>query len=94
MTTSMGLVGAIQRGGGELVMAQGTEPDKVAVFKKRYPNVKWAATEDEILHDPSIQLVLSSKIASERAALGVRVMRAGQGFSLRQARRYDTGAVG
>ncbi len=75
-----GLVGAIQRGGGELVMAQGTEPDKVAVFRKRYPNVKWAATEDEILHDPSIQLVLSSKIASERAPLGVRVMRAGKDF--------------
>jgi predicted dehydrogenase len=75
-----GMVGAIERGGGELVMAQGTEPDKVAAFKKRYPDVKWAATEDEVLHDPSIQLVLSSKIASERAPLGVRVMRAGKDF--------------
>lgn len=75
-----GMVGAIQRGGGELVMAQGTEPDKVAAFKKRFPDVKWAATEEEILHDPSIQLVLSSKIASERAPLGVRVMRAGKDF--------------
>src|SRR5215469_2880483 len=34
-----GMVDAIQRGGGELVMAQATEPDKVADFKKRYPNV-------------------------------------------------------
>ncbi len=75
-----GMVGAIQRGGGELVMAQGTEPDKAAAFKKRYPDVKWATTEDEILHDPSIQLVLSSKIASERAPLGVRVMRSGKDF--------------
>src|ERR1700744_5057548 len=75
-----GMVGAIQRGGGELVMAQGTEPDKIAAFKKRFPDVKWAATEDEVLRDPSIQLVLSSKIASERAPLGVRVMRAGKDF--------------
>ncbi|HEX5284282.1 MAG TPA: Gfo/Idh/MocA family oxidoreductase [Bryocella sp.] len=75
-----GMVGAIQRGGGELVMAQGTEPDKAAAFKKRFPDVKWAETEDEVLHDPSIQLVLSSKIASERAPLGVRVMRAGKDF--------------
>jgi predicted dehydrogenase len=75
-----GMVGAIQRGGGELVMAHGTEPDKVAAFKKRFPDVKWAATEDEILHDPSIQLVLSSKIPNERAPLGVRVMRAGKDF--------------
>lgn len=75
-----GMVGAIQRGGGELVMAQGSEPDKVATFKKRFPDVKWAQTEDEILNDKSIQLVLSSKIASERAPLGVRVMRAGKDF--------------
>jgi len=65
-----GMVDAIKLGGGELVLAQGTEPDKVAAFKKRYPNVKWVATEDEILHDPSIQLVLSSKIASERRRWG------------------------
>jgi predicted dehydrogenase len=75
-----GMVGAIQWGGGELVLAQGTEPDKVAAFKKRFPDVKWAASEDEVLHDPSIQLVLSSKIASERAPLGVRVMRSGKDF--------------
>lgn len=75
-----GMVGAIQRGGGQLVLAQGTEPDKVAAFKKRFPDVKWAATEDEVLHDSSIQLVLSSKIASERAPLGVRVMRSGKDF--------------
>ena len=75
-----GMVGAIQHGGGELVMAQATEPDKIAAFKRRFPDVKWAATEDEILHDPSIQLVLSSKIANERAPLGVRVMRAGKDF--------------
>ncbi|HVG26552.1 MAG TPA: hypothetical protein VM865_03015, partial [Acidobacteriaceae bacterium] len=75
-----GMVGAIQRGGGELVLAQATEPDKVAAFKKRFPDVRWAANEEEVLHDSSIQLVLSSKIASERAPLGVRVMRSGKDF--------------
>lgn len=75
-----GMVGAIQRGGGELVVAQGTEPDKVAAFKRRFPDVRWAASEDEVLDDRSVQLVLSSKIASERAPLGVRVMRSGKDF--------------
>src|SRR5579875_262725 len=75
-----GMVGAIQRGGGELVLAQGKQPDKVAAFKKRFPDVKWAATQDEVIHDPSIQLVLSSKIANERAPLGIRVMRSGKDF--------------
>src|SRR3954451_5928311 len=35
-----GMVGAVQRGGGELVSAWGGEPDKLAVFTKRFPNVK------------------------------------------------------
>ena len=35
-----GMVGAIQRGGGVLVAAYGAEPDKVAHFKKRFPDVK------------------------------------------------------
>src|SRR5579864_9242934 len=66
-----GMVGAIQRGGGELVAAWGGEEDKLAAFTKRNPNVKTVKTQDEILNDPSIQLVLSSQIANERAPLGI-----------------------
>ena len=75
-----GMLGAIQRGGGVLVAAFGTEPDKVANFRRRFPDVKIVAGEEEILNDPSIQLVLSSKIASQRAALGVKVMKAGKDY--------------
>src|SRR3984957_17267282 len=75
-----GMVGAIQRGGGTLVSFQGDEPDKVAAFQKRYPDAKQGATEKEILDDPSIQLVLSSKIPSLRAALGIAVMKRGKDF--------------
>ncbi len=46
-----GMVGAIQRGGGELVAAFGEEPDKLAAFTKRYPDVKRVKSEDEILND-------------------------------------------
>jgi predicted dehydrogenase len=75
-----GMTEAIRRGGGELALAFGTEPDKMAAFRKRYPDVKWASSEDEILNDSSIQLVLSSKIANERAALGVSAMKRGKDF--------------
>ncbi len=75
-----GMVGAILRGGGELVAAWGGEADKLATFTKRFPNVKIVQTQEEILDDPAIQLVLSSQIASERAPLGVRVMRRGKDF--------------
>jgi hypothetical protein len=75
-----GMVGAIQRGGGVMVAAYGSEPDKIAAFRKRFPDVKVASSEEEILNDPSIQLVMSSKIASERAPLGVKVMKHGKDY--------------
>jgi predicted dehydrogenase len=75
-----GMIGAVQRGGGELVSWWGAEPDKRAEFVRRYPNAKAARTQDEVLHDPSVQLVLSSQIASERAAIGMRAMLAGKDF--------------
>src|SRR5262249_50402333 len=75
-----GMTEAVRRGGGELVLVYGTEPDKVAAFRKRYPDVKWASSEDEILNESSVQLVLSSKIANERAALGVSAMKHGKDF--------------
>ncbi|WP_035350808.1 Gfo/Idh/MocA family protein [Edaphobacter aggregans] len=75
-----GMVGAIQRGGGVLVSAYGAEPDKVAGFKKRFPDVKMVSSEEEILNDSSIQLVLSSTIPDQRAPLGVRVMKRGKDY--------------
>jgi predicted dehydrogenase len=74
------MVGAIQRGGGEMVAAWGGEEDKIAAFTKRFPGARIVKTQDEILNDPSIQLVLSSQIASERAPLGVRAMKHGKDF--------------
>jgi predicted dehydrogenase len=75
-----GMIGAIQRGGGVLVAAWGGEQDKLAEFKKRFPDVKLVATQDAILNDPSIQLVLSSQIANERAGIGMRAMKHGKDF--------------
>jgi predicted dehydrogenase len=75
-----GMVGAIERGGGELVSAWGSEPDKLAAFTRRYPNVKIVKTQEEILNDASIQLVLSSQVPVERAPLGIRVMRHGKDY--------------
>lgn len=75
-----GMVGAIQRGGGQLVAAYGAEPDKLANFKKKFPDVKIVSSEEAILNDPSIQLVLSSTIPNERAPLGIRVMKRGKDY--------------
>jgi predicted dehydrogenase len=75
-----GMIGAVQRGGGELMAAWGGEDDKIAGFRKRFPDVKIVKTQDEILEDPSVQLVLTSQIASERAGIAVRAMKNGKDF--------------
>ena len=75
-----GMIGAVQRGGGELVSYWGAEPDKLAVFAKRYPNAKAARSQDEVLQDASLQLVMSSHIANERAGIGIKAMKAGKDF--------------
>ena len=75
-----GMIGAVQRGGGEMVAAWAGEPDKLAMFRKRFPDVKIVQTQEQILNDPSIQLVLSSQIANERAPIGVEAMKAGKDF--------------
>ena len=75
-----GMVDAMIRGGGVLVSVYAAEPERGAAFLKRYPQAKAAQSEDEILNDPSIQLVLSSAVPNTRAPLGVRVMRHGKDY--------------
>ena len=75
-----GMIGAMQRGGGELVIGWADEDDKIAAFKKRFPDVKFAKSKEEVLNDPSIQLILSSEKANERAGIGVRAMKNGKDF--------------
>ncbi|MGN6267309.1 MAG: Gfo/Idh/MocA family protein [Ginsengibacter sp.] len=75
-----GMVNAIKRGGGELVALYAKEPDLTAAFLKAFPEAKLAKSENEILEDPAIQLVLSSGIPDERAPLGIRVMQHGKDY--------------
>ena len=75
-----GQVEAVKKGGGQLVSYFAKEADLIAEFAKRYPDAKLVKDEREVLEDKSIQLVLSSAIASERAGLGIRVMKSGKDF--------------
>jgi len=75
-----GMVNSLTEGGGELVAVYSREPELLPAFTKRYPNAKIAKSEVEILEDNSIQLVASAAIPSERAPLGIRVMKSGKDF--------------
>jgi predicted dehydrogenase len=74
------MVDAVLRGGGELVSIYAQEPDLAAAFIKRYPQAAPAKTENAILEDPAIQLVLSAAIPDQRAPIGIRAMQHGKDY--------------
>jgi predicted dehydrogenase len=76
----MGMVGAVIRGGGQLVSVYAKEADLLAGFTRAFPQVKVARSAKEILEDNSIQVVLSSGIPDERAPLGIEVMKHGKDY--------------
>jgi len=75
-----GMVDSLIAGGGELVAVYSRESELLPGFTHRFPNVKIAKSEDEILDDNSIQLVASAGIPIERAPLGIRVMQTGKDY--------------
>lgn len=75
-----GQIEAVVRGGGEFMSFYAKEPDLSAAFAKRYPQAKLARSENEILEDHNIQLVVSAGIPNERAPLGIRVMQHGKDY--------------
>jgi predicted dehydrogenase len=76
----IGQVDATMRGGGELVAFHAREPELATPFARRYPGARQVGDERAILEDPTIQLVLSSIIPDQRAALGIRVMQHGKDY--------------
>jgi predicted dehydrogenase len=75
-----GITDTMRRSGGELVSVHSTNSEALAAFQKRYAGVKVARSEDEILNDPSIQLVCSAAVPNLRGPLGIRAMRHGKDF--------------
>jgi predicted dehydrogenase len=79
----MGMTAAVLRGGGEVAAVlstntEGLKEKQLADFRAQFGDVKIARSEDEILQDPSIQLVAGAPIPDQRAPLGIRVMQAGK----------------
>ncbi|HKD04919.1 MAG TPA: Gfo/Idh/MocA family oxidoreductase [Bryobacteraceae bacterium] len=75
-----GITDTIRRGGGELVSVHSTNYPALAEFQRRYPGVKVARAEEEILNDASIQAVCSAAIPDLRSPLGIRAMRHDKDF--------------
>ena len=50
------------------------DPAKVANFQKTFPDARAVASEAAILKDPSIHLIASAAVPSDRCGLGLRMM--------------------
>lgn len=66
--------------GGELVSVWDSDPEKCRSFAERYPQVHIASSEEEILNDDSLQMVVSAIVPYKRCELGVRVMQHGKDY--------------
>lgn len=75
-----GMCNGLTEAGGTLKSVYDPDPAKVAEFVKQFPEVKPAASEEEILSDPEVKLVAGAAVTSERCALGLRVMSAGKDY--------------
>lgn len=75
-----GMCNGLMEAGAELVAVYDPDPKKVDHFKKTFPFVSVAASEEEILQDPEIKLVASANIPVNRGPLGLRVLDHGKHY--------------
>lgn len=75
-----GMCNGLTEAGATLKAVYDPDPKKVAEFISKYPGVKAAKSEEEILNDPEIKLVAGAAVTSERCPLGLRVMDAGKDY--------------
>lgn len=66
--------------GGELVWVYDSDPAKVDRFCESYPTVNRARSEQEILQDPTIQMIAGASVPADRYALGLQVMDHGKDY--------------
>ncbi len=66
--------------GGELRWVFDPDAGKMRAFQEKFPDVRLAKSEAQILDDPEIRLVAAAAIPCDRGPLGLRVMDAGKDY--------------
>lgn len=64
--------------GGECVGAYAAEPELAAEFQRRFPEIPRASSAEQLLDDPSVELIATAAIPSERAGIAIAAMRRGK----------------
>lgn len=73
---SQGLVDA----GADILWVYDPDPAKCDAFKKKFPSVRIARAEDEVLQDGRVQMVASAAVPADRCEVGIRAMNAGKHY--------------
>jgi predicted dehydrogenase len=72
--------GLLDTGKWRLKHVHAEETDLLKVFQERYPDATAAASVDDVLGDPEVELVASAAINAHRGPLAVRTLEAGKHF--------------
>lgn len=75
-----GMCNGLVEAGATLKWVYDPDPEKVEKFCREFPQAKPAASEEEVLADPEVQLVAGAAVTSLRCDLGLRVMAAGKDY--------------
>lgn len=71
-------VDRMRASGGDLVAYFAAEDELASAFASTYPDVRRVADQRDILEDPSIALVVTAAVPSERAGIAMAAMRNGK----------------
>lgn len=82
-----GMTNGLLEAGATLKWVYDPDSEKTAAFLKEYEaeGVQAAESEEQIFQDEEVRLVAAACVTSERAALGVRVMKAGKDYFVDKA---------
>lgn len=75
-----GMCNGLIEAGATLRYVYDPDSEKVAAFKKAFPDVMVASSEQEVFDDEETKLIAGAHVTSERCALGIRSMKAGKDY--------------
>jgi predicted dehydrogenase len=75
-----GMTNGLLEAGATLKWVFDPDRSKAEEFAKKYPQVRIADSEAQVLEDPEVKLIAGAAIPSDRCALGLRAMEAGKDY--------------
>jgi predicted dehydrogenase len=75
-----GMCNGLSEAGADIALVWDPDPEKILAFQKAYPEVRIAASMDEVLRNGEIRLIASAAVPEDRCDIGIAVMESGHDF--------------